>query len=87
MPIAHAANSDDALYKAVRVSHPDVANILRLQDQQIENLDTKWSAVLQALARTQSQEIAERAKRVQQNAAERAERVQRNAAEQAAREQ
>ncbi len=69
VPVGHAADSDDALYKAVRASHPNVANIVCLQDQRIETLDTKWSAVLQALALKQSQEIAKRMEQVQHDAA------------------
>jgi hypothetical protein len=85
MPVVHTADSNDDLYKAVRVSHLNIANILCLQDQWIETLDKKWSAVLQALAWKQSQEIAKCVEQVQRDAAKQVERVQRNAAKQAER--
>jgi hypothetical protein len=42
-----ATTSDDALYKAIRASQPDVATILCWQEQSIQAIDIKWTGILQ----------------------------------------
>ena len=44
-----AADSDDALYKAVIATSPEVGHILRRQDQKLDATDQKWDAVVTLL--------------------------------------